>query len=81
MEHPRSDVASLEVELEKLEEDVLRVLEEKGPMKISEVAEELDCSHDTVREAMNNLSRKRLVASLPSFEYEYVGEQTQRKPA
>lgn len=70
-----------EEKLEKSEMEVAKLLENEGSMRISEISERLDADHEEVRRSMNKLSKNRMVASLPSFEYEFLGEQDQKKPS
>lgn len=81
MSQPEPDLGAHDSELGRLEEQVLELLRDEGPMQVSDVAEELDCTHEEARSSMSDLSQKHLVASLPNFEYEYVGEQPEKRPA
>lgn len=61
--------------LEDVEREVLTEIEETGQMKISEVAETFDLSHERARSIMNSLSNKNRVVSAPGFQYEPATEQ------
>ncbi|WP_143420984.1 hypothetical protein [Halorubrum halodurans] len=67
--------------LSESELEVAKLLEDEGSMRISEISTKLDADHEEVRSSMNKLSKNRMVASLPSFEYEFLGEQEQKKPS